>query len=159
MAKTKSTTVTSSIVINRPVKEVWDFLTNFNNMPKWARGVAEITEISPGPIGVGTKVTDIGLGIKRRWPETFWVTEFESPKALGLMWQGAYGKVFVRYTLEPASAGTTTLTGHTYGDYRFPFSILLLFMAKTANDNFKAGLANIKKGAEEDGRAGRDSVR
>lgn len=154
MAKTKSTTVTVSVIVNRPVKEVWDFLTNFNNMPKWARGVAEIIEISPGPVRVGTKVTDIGLGIKRRWPETFWVTEFEDQKVLGLMWKGSYGKAFVRYTMESASETTTKLTGHTYGDYRFPFSILLLFMSKTANENFKAGLANIKKGAEEDGNVG-----
>lgn len=149
MAKTKSTTVTSSVIVDRPVADVWNFLTDFNNMPKWARGVAEIIDISPGPIGVGTKVTDIGLGIKRRWPETFWVTDFEPHKLLGLMWKGSYGKAFVHYTFEPASANTTKLTGHTYGDYRFPFSFILLFMKKTANENFKAGLANIKRGAEE----------
>lgn len=146
--KTKSSTITTSVTIDRPVKEVWDFLTDFNNMPKWARGVDKIIEISPGPVGVGTKVTDIGLGIKRRWPETFWVTEFEPHKTLELTWKGSYGKAVVRYTLEPASDTTTKFTGHTYGDYKFPISILIMFMSKTANDNFKAGLANIKKGAE-----------
>lgn len=146
--KTKSTTVTHSVIVNRSVKDTWNFLTNFHNMPKWARGVDKILEISEGQIGVGTKVTDIGLGLKKRWPETFWVDEYEPEKTLGLVWKGSYGTAHVRYTLEPDQNGTK-LTGHTYGDYRFPFSIILLFMAKTANDNFKAGLANIKKYTEQ----------
>lgn len=146
--KTKSTTVTHSVIVHKPVKDTWDFLTNFNNMPKWARGVDKILEISPRPVKVGTKVTDIGLGLKRRWPETFWVNDLQPLQTIELMWKGSYGTAYVRYTLEP-HPDDTKLTGHTYGDYRFPFSILLLFMSKTANNNFKAGLANIKKFAEE----------
>ena len=146
--KTNSTTVQHSVIINRPVEATWNFLTDFNNMPKWARGVEEIIEISPGPIGVGTKVTDIGLGLKRRWPETFWVEEFVPYQALGLVWKGAYGTAHVRYTLESVPEGTK-LTGYTFGDYRFPFSIILLFMAGTARRNFQAGLTNIKHFTEE----------
>lgn len=146
--RTNSTTVQHSVIINRPVEATWNFLTDFNNMSKWARGVEEIIEISPGPIGVGTKVTDIGLGLKRRWPETFWVNEFVPHQTLGLVWKGAYGTAHVCYTLEAVPEGTK-LTGLTYGDYRFPFSIILLFMAGTARRNFHAGLANIKHFTEE----------
>ncbi len=68
---TSSTTVEYTVTVNRSVEDTWRFLTEFENMPKWARGVAEIVAISPGPLAVGTTVTDIGLGLKRRWRETF----------------------------------------------------------------------------------------
>jgi hypothetical protein len=116
-------------------------------MPKWARGVAKIVEISPGPIIVGTKVTDIGVGLKRRWPETFWVDELVTNEVLGLMWEGAYGTAHVRYTLTDVPEGTL-LAGSTYGDYRFPYSIILLFMSRVAIRNFRAGLENIRKFVE-----------
>lgn len=147
---TKSTTVRHSVVVRRPVKETWDLLTDFRTMPRWARGVEEVLEISPLPVGLGTKVTDIGLGLRRRWPETFWVDEFVPHQVLGLVWKGAYGTAHVRYTLEAVPDGTR-LSGFTYGDYRFPFSLVLLFMARTARRNFEAGLADIKRLTEESG--------
>lgn len=69
---------------------------------------------------------------------------------LGLVWRGLYGTAHVRYTLKAAPQGTQ-LTGSTYGDYRFPFWIILMFMSRTANRNFRAGLENIKKFAEMEG--------
>lgn len=148
--KTKSTTVEYAVTVNRSVEDTWRFLTEFENMPKWARGVAEIVEISPGPLAVGTTVTDVGLGLKRRWRETFTVDELVPNRVLGLAWRGLYGTAHVRYTLTPAPQGTH-LTGSTYGDYRFPFWIIVMFMSKTANRNFRAGLENIKKFAETQG--------
>lgn len=148
--KTKSTTVKYTVTVNRSVDDTWQFLTEFENMPKWARGVAEIVEISPGPLAAGTTVTDVGLGLKRRWRETFSVEELVPGQVLGLVWRGLYGTAHVRYTLEAAPQGTQ-LTGSTYGDYRFPFWIVLMFMSRTANRNFRAGLENTKKLCEMDG--------
>jgi hypothetical protein len=148
--KTRSTTVEHTVIVHRSVEDTWEFLTDFQNMPKWARGVAEIVEISPGPLAVGSKVKDVGLALKRHWPETFWVEELVPNRVLGLVWKGAYGAAHVRYTLNAVPDGTR-LTGSTHGDYRFPFWIILLFMAKTAKRNFQAGLENIKKFAEIEG--------
>jgi hypothetical protein len=139
------TNVSHSVIIDKPVAEVWNVLTDMNNMPLWARGVEKILSIDPpGDIVLGSKVTDIGLGLKRRWPETFWVDMFAPCEAIGFKWEGSYGTAYVRYRLEDFS-GKTKLHGETYGNYRFPFSFILQFMGKTANDNFKAGLENIRK--------------
>jgi hypothetical protein len=145
--KTTSTTIEHTVLVHRSVEDTWRVLTDFNNMPKWARGVAEIVAISPGPLAVGTTVTDVGLGLKRHWRETFSVEELVPNQVLGLVWRGSYGAAHVRYTLQVAPQGTL-LTGATYGDYRFPFWIILTFMSNTANRNFRAGLENIKKLAE-----------
>jgi uncharacterized protein YndB with AHSA1/START domain len=43
-----------STVINRPVEEVFAFLSNPENWPKWISGSIEAKKTSEGPIGVGT---------------------------------------------------------------------------------------------------------
>lgn len=43
----------SSILIERPPQQVWDFLGNPANVAKWDRGVASVEETSPLPPGVG----------------------------------------------------------------------------------------------------------
>lgn len=137
--------VSHSVVIEKPIQAVWKVLTDMSNMPLWARGVEKILSIDPpGEITLGTKVTDIGLGLKRRWPETFWVDKFVPYETIGFKWVGSYGTAYVRYRLEDLS-GKTKLHGETYGNYRFPFSLILQFMRKTANDNFEAGLENMRK--------------
>lgn len=134
-----------SIIIDRPVEAVWQVVTDIHTMPYWARGVEKILDVDPpGALALGTRVTDIGLGLKKRWPETFWVDVFEPQERIGFKWQGSYGTAYVRYQLTDCN-GSTQLDGETYGDYRFPYSLILPLLRKTANQNFQATLENIRR--------------
>ena len=44
-----------SIVIEKPVEEVFGFVTEGENVPKWNSAVKSVRKISEGPISVGTK--------------------------------------------------------------------------------------------------------
>jgi uncharacterized membrane protein len=44
----------TSIVIDRPLEEVFRFTTDFENQPKWQSRLLEAKKMSEGPIGVGT---------------------------------------------------------------------------------------------------------
>jgi uncharacterized membrane protein len=44
----------NTIRINRPVEEVFAFLSDFENIPKWNYYVLEVRQLSEGSIGVGT---------------------------------------------------------------------------------------------------------
>lgn len=48
--------VKHSIVVDRPLKEVFDYLTNPEKTPEWQESVIESTVITDGPIGLDTKV-------------------------------------------------------------------------------------------------------
>lgn len=144
----KKTTLMRSVVIHRTIGEVWSFLTDFHNLPKWDEGVIEIREISPGPIGVGSTVVDIGRGLGRRWVESFRVVEFNPNHAMTLSWTGSYGEARVRYIVEPAPDGTK-LSGSTDGAYRFPYTLLLPLLGQVARKNFQADLDHIKRILEE----------
>lgn len=44
----------NTIRINRPITEVFAFLSDFENIPKWNYYVLEVRKLSRGPIGIGT---------------------------------------------------------------------------------------------------------
>src|ERR687896_2206403 len=66
-------------VIDRPIEEVFAFLADGTNDPKFSPRVLEIAKTTDGPAGVGTvyasTVKDAGMKTKRR----FEITEFEPP--------------------------------------------------------------------------------
>ncbi len=46
--------ITDSTIINRPVEEVWRFVSDPSNTPKWYQGTLEVKQRSEGPLAVGT---------------------------------------------------------------------------------------------------------
>jgi carbon monoxide dehydrogenase subunit G len=68
-----------SAVIDRPIEEVFAFLADGRNDPKFSPRVEEIHKSTDGPVAVGTvfesKVKDAGLTTRRK----FELTEFQAP--------------------------------------------------------------------------------
>jgi len=44
----------NTVYIDRPVDEVFSFLSDFENIPKWNYYVLEVRQRSESPIGIGT---------------------------------------------------------------------------------------------------------
>ena len=63
----------NSISIERPVAEVFAFLSDFENIPKWNYYVLEVRKISDGPVGVGTKYHQV----RKTDEQVFQITEFK----------------------------------------------------------------------------------
>ena len=68
-----------STVIDRPIAEVFEFLADGTNDPKFSPRVQEIRKATDGPVGVGTifesAVKDAGMKTSRK----FELTEFDAP--------------------------------------------------------------------------------
>ena len=74
-------TLTDSIMISRPSADVFAFVADMNNIPKWQSEVVTSKVITPGPTRVGTRFTeDVKMGPTRSTAACE-VTEF-SPGAL-----------------------------------------------------------------------------
>src|SRR5215216_4454894 len=41
--------------VDRPLEEVFAFVTHMENLPRWAAGVIEVKQVSAGPLGPGTR--------------------------------------------------------------------------------------------------------
>jgi hypothetical protein len=69
-----------SIVINRPVAEVFAFVTDPANNAKWQEGLVESRMISSGPMEAGAQVTDVRKFLGRDMESKLEVTVFEPNK-------------------------------------------------------------------------------
>ena len=63
----------NTIYIDRPVDEVFAFLSDFENIPKWNYYVLEVRELSESPIGVGTTYHQV----RKTDEQDFRIIEFE----------------------------------------------------------------------------------
>ena len=66
-----------SVVINRPVHEVFAFTANVENNPRWQQGVLEVRMTSQVPAGVGSTGIEVRQFMGRLMELAFEVTEYE----------------------------------------------------------------------------------
>jgi hypothetical protein len=75
--------VEGDIMISRPVEEVFDFVADERNEPRYSPRMVHAEQLSAGPIGAGTRFR---AELKARWgrsmPMTVEFIEFERPRRL-----------------------------------------------------------------------------
>jgi carbon monoxide dehydrogenase subunit G len=131
-------------VIDRPIEEVFNFLADGTNDPKFSPRVLEIAKTTDGPPGVGTvyasTVKDAGVKTKRE----FKITEFDSPTRI--RWAEVSKNQVTApeggYDLAPDGSGTrvtiyNVLEGHGIGKL---FAPLALRSARKGADEFAASI-------------------
>jgi hypothetical protein len=93
-------------VIARPVEEVFAFMTDPSNGPSWQSSLSASRLEAPGPIGVGSRVTETRhmLGIHSDY--TYEVTEFEPNRLYGIRSVAGSGQFTARTTFQPIGEGT-----------------------------------------------------
>jgi len=95
-----------SMVINRPVDEVWDYLTHVENMPKWDRGVLEARQTSEGPASVGSTVQVRRQMLGRQRIAEFRLSEYAPNTRLALEAKRGHMTAQSRFTFEAVAGGT-----------------------------------------------------
>ena len=139
-----------SAVIERPIDEVFAFLADGTNDPKFSPRVQEISKTTDGPIAVGTvfesKVKDAGMTTRRK----FEVTELHAPTRI--RWSERSKNMITvptgGYDLEKVSDTQTkvtihnTLEGHGFG------KVIVGFAVKAAIKDAPAFAQRIKSAAE-----------
>ncbi len=130
----------ATAVIDRPIEEVFAFLADGTNDPKFSPRVLEIKKVTDGPPGAGTiyesTVRDAGMTTKRR----FELTEFVAPTTI--RWAERSKNLVTAteggYDLVPEGGGTrvtihNVLDGHGLGKLLVP---LALSSARKGADEF-----------------------
>ena len=69
-------TFENTVMIQRPAEEVFAFLADFENIPRWNYAIEETKKASAGPVGVGTRYRQTRT-VPSRSAEGFEVTVFE----------------------------------------------------------------------------------
>ena len=66
-------TFENTVIIGRPIEEVFGFLSDFENVPTWNYAIIETHKVSQGPVGVGTIYQQV-RSVPSRSEERFEVT-------------------------------------------------------------------------------------
>jgi hypothetical protein len=74
--------VEGEIIINRPVEEVFDFVADERNEPRYNRRMAHAQQTSPGPVGVGSQFRVEMRTMGRMVGMTIEFTAYERPRLL-----------------------------------------------------------------------------
>jgi carbon monoxide dehydrogenase subunit G len=139
-----------SAVIQRPIDEVFAFLADGTNDPKFSPRVQEIRKTTDGPIAVGTvfesKVKDAGMTTSRK----FELTTFEAPTKI--RWAERSNNMITvpdgGYDLEQVTDTQTkvtihnTLEGHGFG------KLIVGFATRAAVKDAPAFAQRIKSAVE-----------
>ena len=98
-------TFENTVMIRRPIADVFAFLADFENIPKWNYAIVETHKVSEGPIGVGTIYRQV-RSVPSRSEERFEVTAHNPPRQLEI--QGQLGPFPSRlsYALDAIAEGT-----------------------------------------------------
>ncbi|GCE29658.1 hypothetical protein KDA_51420 [Dictyobacter alpinus] len=97
--------VASSIVIYRPIEDVFHFVHDFSAYPRWQHGVKEAKIVSKGPLGIGTQVVETRQLFGRTMRVSWEVTEFQPPYRRGFRMEGPLPSTGIM-TFEPTPQGT-----------------------------------------------------
>ena len=79
----------ASVLVNRPIEDVWRFISDPLNAPVWGRGVSDVAVTSSGPVGPGSTLTlsmsgsKMGARMLRFEPGKTFTLEFTSGPVKG----------------------------------------------------------------------------
>jgi uncharacterized protein YndB with AHSA1/START domain len=111
-----------TVLIDRPIEEVFAFLADGENDPKFSSRVLEMKKETDGPVGVGTRyrstVKDAGFKTQRE----FELTEFEPPTRIRWTERSKNPVVVPEggYDLAPLGAGTQVTLFNVLEGHGFP---------------------------------------
>jgi uncharacterized membrane protein len=106
MKGVEMTKIERSIVIDRPVEEVWIYIHDPSKDATWQATLLESEQLTDGPVGVGTRVREVRQFLGVRVEVAWEVTEYEPTSRSSI--ESVTGPVPFRgsYVLEPVNGGT-----------------------------------------------------
>ncbi len=131
------------MLINRPPDEVFAYISNFENNPKWQSGMQEARFTSEGSLRVGSTYTQVAKFLGRRIQSTFEILEYEPERMVkATTTSGSFPITFTRM-VEPAEGGTQ-VTAIIEGDASGFFKLAEPLLARMVQRSVDADYANLK---------------
>lgn len=113
---------TVTTFINRPLQEVFDFMTNPANFAQWQNGTKSAKWASEGSVSVGSKFNSVGEMMGREMKMDLEITQWNPPHVWGI--KGASGPMkFEAITKFESKDGGTQVTQTFTGEVGGFFSI------------------------------------
>jgi hypothetical protein len=146
--------IQGELVIDRPVAEVFDFVADERNEPRYNPRIRRAEQLTPGPIGTGTRFHAEALSLGRTVEMTIEYTAYERPRHLVSSIHMAAADIVGTLRFHPVSGGTRM--GWSWelrlrGMYRLLTPMLVGLGRRQERANW-AGLKRFLEGGQKEGR-------
>ncbi len=136
--------ISSSIVINRPIEEVFAVLTNVENTGKWFPGDVKEWWTSPPPHGVGsTRRARVKMGLMTTENDAV-TTVYEPPHRAGIKGTSKNAPFDAMLTFEPVDGGTR-VESNIELLIRGPAKLFGGMLTRWYGKSWDQGLVNLKR--------------
>lgn len=136
------------VLIDRPMKIVFAFISNPNNMSKWNSAVVSLEQTSPGAVGVGTKFKSVGEMMGRRIEGEMQITAYEPDSKCGFQINAGPMKVDLTMTFKTVGTGTK-VSLNAQGNPGGIFKLAEGVMAGQVKSMMEGNLARLKEVLEK----------
>ena len=140
-------TFENTLVIRRPIEDVFAFLADFENIPRWNDAIVKTHKVSQGPVGVGTIYQQV-RSVPSRSEERFEVTAYNPPRQLEIRGQLGPFPSRLSYDLAAAPEGTR-VTNTVELELRGPGRLLGRVAVPRVRDAVAANLRKLKELLEQ----------
>jgi carbon monoxide dehydrogenase subunit G len=133
----------TTILINRPIQEVFTFLSNPLNLPRWQSMVKEVQPASQGTLGKGATFTIKSEMMGQKMEGRIEIVDIEPPSTFAFRNQSGPMSVMVTMNLKPAGAGAQVAI-RAMGEPGGMFKLAEPVLAKQVQSQMETNLARLK---------------
>jgi uncharacterized protein YndB with AHSA1/START domain len=137
-----------TVVIERPVEDVFAVITDLSKTPAWTPGLTEVRRDGEGPLRVGATLVFTGSFLGRSYESTAACTEFVAGERLATKTTSGPFHLEVDSRLEPVANGTRMATAYRGESHGF-FKIAEPIVTRLARKQFETAAVNLKALMEE----------
>ena len=98
--------VVGEIVINRPVEQLFDFVADERNEPRFNSKMRTVEKVTPGPVGEGTRFRTQVTARQRPTEMSVELTEYDRPRRLASVSKLSNMEIEGMLTFDPVPEGT-----------------------------------------------------
>jgi carbon monoxide dehydrogenase subunit G len=133
-----------SLTIDRTAEDVFAYLTDLERLPEWQSTAVEVRKQTEGPVGAGSRYTDVRRFLGRTIESTLEVTTYEPPSRFDVRATGGPVPFEVHHTLTPEN-GRTRLEWVAEGEPGGFFRMAEAIVRRAAEREFTAHLDTLKR--------------
>lgn len=127
------------MIVDRPPDEVFAFVSNFENNPKWQSGMRAAWFTTPPPLAIGSRYEQVAEFLGKRIVSTFEVVAFEPGRMVkATTVEGSFPITFTR-RVEPARGGSRVsaeVEGDASGFFRIAAPLLRLMVQRSVRKDY-----------------------
>ncbi len=139
----------STVEIDRPAAEVFAFVSDMENNPRWQNGMKSSRWTSPPPIGVGSTYAQVAGFLGREIETAFEVVEFEPGKRIRITSTKSTFPLDITRTVEAVDIGSCRVSAVIKGEPRGLLGVLAPLTRPLANRSIQRDYGRLKELLEQ----------